>query len=134
MADAISQQLRREIQTRAGGRCEYCLMPESLLLAGCEVDHIISRKHGGVTELFNLALSCARCNRAKGTDIGSIFPGTGELVRLFDPRSNRWDEHFVLDAGRIIGLSPTGQVTVTLLRFNDDARVAERLLLHHVRK
>jgi len=45
MADAFSQQLRREIRARAGGRCEYCRILETLLLAGCEVDHIVSRKH-----------------------------------------------------------------------------------------
>jgi hypothetical protein len=44
MADVISQQLRREIRARAGGRCEYCLMDEALLVWGCEVDHILSRK------------------------------------------------------------------------------------------
>ena len=66
MAEAVSQKLRREIRKRAGERCEYCLIPEALLLVGCEVDHIVSRKHGGITELPNLALSCARCNRAKG--------------------------------------------------------------------
>jgi 5-methylcytosine-specific restriction endonuclease McrA len=94
MAEIIGQQLRREIRARAGGRCEYCLMLESLLLAGCEVDHIVSRKHGGITELSNLALSCARCNRAKGTDVGSIHPGDGAFIRLFNPRLDRWDEHF----------------------------------------
>ena len=55
MAEAISQQLRHEIRVRAYGRCEYCLVLEALLLAGCEVDHIVSRKHGGTTELSNLA-------------------------------------------------------------------------------
>ncbi len=51
---------------RAFHSCEYCRMPEPELLAGCEVDHIISRKHKGLTDLANLALSCERCNRAKG--------------------------------------------------------------------
>jgi len=97
MADVISQQLRREIRARAGGRCEYCLMAESLLVWGCEVDHILSRKHGGATESSNLALSCARCNRAKGTDIGSVHPESEALVRLFNPRRDRWDEHFRID-------------------------------------
>ncbi len=134
MADAISQQLRREIRARAGGRCEYCLVLEALLLAGCEVDHVISRKHGGITELSNLALSCARCNRAKGTDIGSVHPGSGEFIRLFNPRLDRWDEHFVIDGARIVGLTPIGQVTVTLLRFNEDERLLERLLLQQTGK
>jgi len=57
-------------------------MDEKRLVWGCEVDHILSRKHGGATELSNLALSWARCNRAKGTDIGSVHPESQELVRL----------------------------------------------------
>jgi hypothetical protein len=129
MAEAISQRLRREIRARAAGRCEYCLVHEALLLAGCEVDHIVSRKHGGITEFSNLALSCARCNRAKGTDIGSIHPGSRTFIRLFNPRLDRWDEHFVMDGARIVGLTPVGQVTVTLLRFNEDERLLERTLL-----
>src|SRR5216117_2735945 len=66
MAESISLVLRREVRKRAGARCEYCLMPETELFAGCQVDHVISRKHGGVTNMVNLALSCERCNRAKG--------------------------------------------------------------------
>jgi hypothetical protein len=134
MADAISQQLRREIRARAGGRCEYCLMLEGLLMAGCEVDHIVSRKHGGTTELSNLAFSCARCNPAKGTDVGSIHPGSGQFTRLFNPRLDRWDEHFVVEDAHITGLTPIGQVTVTLLRFNEVKRVLERILLQQAGK
>jgi hypothetical protein len=130
MADLIGQQLRREIRARAGRRCEYCRILESLLLTGCEVDHIVSRKHGGITELSNLALSCARCNRAKGTDIGSIHPDSGVFIRLFNPRLDGWDEHFVMAGTRVIGLTPIGQVTVTLLRLNDDERLLERGFLH----
>ena len=73
MAESIAAALRREVARRAQHRCEYCLMPEDLLLAGCEVDHVISRKHGGLSDSANLALSCERCNRAKGTDVkGSV--------------------------------------------------------------
>jgi hypothetical protein len=126
MADAISQQLRRGVRSRAGGRCEYCLMDEMLLVWGCEVDHILSRKHGGATESSNLALSCARCNRAKGTDIGSVHPESEGLVRLFNPRRDQWDEHFRLDGVRIVGLTLIGQVTVSLLQFNQDERLIER--------
>jgi hypothetical protein len=132
MAEAISQQLRREIRVRASQRCEYCLVLESLLLAGCEVDHIVSRKHGGITELSNLALSCARCNRAKGTDVGSIHPGTGAFVRLFNPRLDRWDEHFIVDGARIVGRTAVGQVTAKLLRLNDEDRLVERSLLRKI--
>ena len=129
MADIISQQLRREIRARAGGRCEYCLMDDGCLVWGCEVDHILSRKHGGTSELSNLALSCARCNRAKGTDIGSVHAESEELVRFFNPRRDLWGEHFRIDGPRIVGLTLIGQVTVTLLQFNQDERLLERALL-----
>jgi len=66
MAEAISQALRREIRARAGGRCEYCLMLEIFLMAGCEVDHIVSRKHRGISKLSNLAMSCTRLLRVAG--------------------------------------------------------------------
>ena len=82
-------------------------MPEWALLAGCEVDHVISRKHGGITDLFNLAFSCARCNRAKGTDVGSISRSTGAFVRFFNPRIEPWQEHFTLcQLRRECGLKP----------------------------
>jgi len=133
MAESISRRLRNEIRSRADGRCEYCRIPESLLLIGCEVDHVVSRKHGGTAEMTNLALSCARCNRAKGTDIGSKHAATGDFVRLFNPRTDRWEDHFAMDGVRIIGLTPIGEVTVTLLRFNDEERLVERRLLQQGR-
>jgi len=104
-------------------------MPEWALLAGCEVDHVISRKHGGITDLSNLAFSCARCNRAKGTDVGSVSRSTGAFVRFFNPRIEPWHEHFTLDGARIVALTEVGQVTIQLLRLNDEERIVERAVL-----
>jgi hypothetical protein len=59
MADDTGQQLRREVRVRAGGRCEYCLMDETVLAWGCEEDHILSTKNGGTTESSNLTFSCS---------------------------------------------------------------------------
>ena len=130
MVEGVSLRLRREVIVRADEGCEYCLMPEWALLAGCEIDHVISRKHSGITDLSNLALSCARCNRYKGTDVGSFSSATGTFTRFFNPRIDRWGEHFRLDEeARIVGLTEIGQVTVKLLRFNDAERVLERALL-----
>ena len=126
MPENISQALRREVAARAGARGEYGRLPEWALLAGCEVDHVISRQHGVVTEASNLALSCARCNRAKGTDIGSIIAETGQFSRLFNPRTDRWENHFALEGRRLAGKTAMGRVTITLLRLNDDERVVER--------
>jgi len=68
MSAYISAELRHLVTERAEGRCEYCLIPEFAGFAVHEIDHIIPRKHGGLTEADNLALSCMLCNKHKGTD------------------------------------------------------------------
>jgi hypothetical protein len=133
MADAIGQSLRREVAERAGLRCEYCHMPEVELFAGCEVDHIISRKHGGLTDSANLALSCERCNRAKGADVGSVSGAAQRFVRLFNPRIDRWHDHFRLEGAKIEPLTDIGEVTARLLRFNVPDRVLQRGSLQQIR-
>jgi hypothetical protein len=47
-------------------------------------------------------------------------------VRLFDPRRQRWDDHFTLQGALIIPLTSTGRVTASLLRLNVPERVIER--------
>jgi 5-methylcytosine-specific restriction endonuclease McrA len=94
-----------------------------------QVDHIISRKRGGMTAPENLAYACFRCNVWKGSDIGSLHPQTGELVPLFNPRRDRWDDHFALRGFTIEPLTAQGEVTARLPKLNLDRRVAERRLL-----
>lgn len=52
-----------------------------------EPAHIIAVKHGGETSEENLALSCFVCYRFKGSDVSSIDPVSGQLVPVFNPRS-----------------------------------------------
>jgi hypothetical protein len=96
MARWISHELRQTIAGRATLLGEYCLIAEADTFYGCEVDHIISLKHGGSSKSDNLAYACALCNRSKGTDIGSIS-AAGEFTRFFNPRRDRWAEHFLLE-------------------------------------
>jgi hypothetical protein len=93
-----------------------------------EVDHVIAQKHGGPTELGNLALACPLCNQHKGTDLASLDPETGSLTPLYNPRQDRWQEHFALQGATIVGLSPVGRTTVRLLQLNAPARLTEREL------
>ena len=58
-----------QINERAYHVSEYCLVHEDDTFWGCQVDHIISRKHGGATEPGNLAWACACCNNTKGSDL-----------------------------------------------------------------
>lgn len=66
----IPADLRRLVYERAKGHCEYCLIPETVVLVAHQIDHIISEKHGGLTNAGNLALSCAVCNKHKGERFG----------------------------------------------------------------
>ncbi len=116
--------LRREVIKRAGNRCEYCLLPAEVAFYPHEVDHVIAEKHGGATESGNLAFSCWRCNRHKGSDLTSFDPETRQLSPLFNPRIQNWAEHFAYEGERIVGLTQEGRTTINLLRLNS----AERLL------
>ena len=122
----ISAALRREVRERARECCEYCLIAESELVFPHEPDHLIARKHGGRTVSENLALACYDCNRFKGADIASIDVVTGALVGLFNPRTQRWSDHFRLEGGHIVPLTTTGRVTETILRLNLPVRVQIR--------
>jgi 5-methylcytosine-specific restriction endonuclease McrA len=124
----ISAELRRRVSSRADRLCEYCLIHEEDTFFGCQVDHIISEKHGGATDEDNLAYACLFCNRFKGSDVGSLKPGTNELVRFFNPRSDRWTDHFALDSDGItlIALTDVGEATSRILGFNREERLLER--------
>jgi len=69
---SISERLRRIVQERAHGKCEYCLVHEDFAMVPHEPDHILAEKHGGLTASENLAWACALCNRFKGSDVGSF--------------------------------------------------------------
>ncbi len=125
----ISAALRRLVGEHANHGCEYCLMPEIAVLVPHEVDHVIAQKHGGQTDETNLALACTICNKYKGSDLTSIDPSNGEIVRLYQPRHDRWCDHFQLKEGEILPLTAIGRVTVRLLQMNRPERVEERRVL-----
>ena len=87
----------------------------------------MAEKHGGATHIDNLAFACWRCNRHKGGDLTSFDPQTGQLSPLFNPRAQTWSEHFAYEGERVIGLTPEGRTTVSLLRLNSEERLRERL-------
>jgi hypothetical protein len=129
----ISAELRRQVRDRAGRRCEYCLVHEEDTIYRCEVDHIIAEKHGGSTNVDNLAYSCFFCNRSKGSDLGSLS-SAGDLVRFFNPRIDDWPTHFQfdIDAAHILALTNIGEVTARIFGFNARERVEERKILQQL--
>lgn len=121
--------LEQTIRKLAGNHGEYCRLPESESKLGHVLDHVIARQHGGQTMLENLALCCGRCNQFKGPNIAGIDPATGQMMRLFHPRSDIWEEHFRYDEAILVGLTPIGRGTVTVLAINMPIRVAGRRAL-----
>ena len=132
MAGEVSENLRVRLAERAFRVCEYCLVHEDDLYHGCEVEYIRSVKHDGADVKENLAIVCFHCIRHKGSDLGSIAGTSGVLTRFFNPRIDRWSEHFQEHDGGIDGLTEIGEVTVRILEFNHPERVARRRALAEV--
>lgn len=122
---SLSAALASLVRTRAAFCCEYCLLPSQASTIPFEIDHIIAKKHGGQSDIGNLALSCFYCNSAKGPNIAGIDGESGSIVPLFHPRMDRWRDHFESRRNRILGLTPSGRATIAVLEMNTD----EMLLL-----
>ena len=101
------------LEDRANHSCEYCR--KRLLDEAWEVEHIIPRSRGTNDSTENLAVACHRCNSNKGDRVSARDPVTGLQVRLYDPRRDRWDEHFTMSAGQTVGQTPIGRATAALL-------------------
>lgn len=108
--------------------CGYCHAPEAFLGMPLDFDHLLPEALGGATVRENLWLACSRCNDFKGNRNESADPLTGAIVPLFNPRTQRWTEHFAwsLTGERILGRSPTGRATVEALRLNNEFIVVAR--------
>jgi hypothetical protein len=124
--------LRRDVEQRAKERCEYCLSPAKYSTQTFSLEHVISRSQGGHTSLDNLALACQGCNNHKYNKTKSGDPVAHQLVDLFHPRQQHWQEHFTWDEcfELIIGLTATGRATVVALQLNRPELVNLRRLLY----
>lgn len=122
--------IRQLVFERAQHCCEYCQTQRRLTGMALVVDHIIPQILDGSDDLENLCACCYRCNEFKGARITSRDPLTNELAALFNPRTQRWHEHFRWENGgtHIIGQTPTGRATVLALRLNNDYIVESRSL------
>jgi hypothetical protein len=118
----IPSDVELRVREDARQRCGYCLSPQHLVMARLEVEHIVPVAKGGSDDESNLWLSCPLCNRFKGDRTSSRDPETGTEVPLFNPRRQRWSEHFSWsqDGTRVIGKTATGRATVTALHLDDD--------------
>jgi hypothetical protein len=118
---------RKFVRDRAAGRCEYCRLPQSAApYLAFHLEHIVAQQHVQDDSAENLALACPDCNRRKGPNLSTVNRETGELIRLFHPRIDVWEEHFEFQGPLIIGRTAIGKATVELLQMNADERVEMR--------
>jgi hypothetical protein len=122
----------REVAERANHQCEYCLAPEEFFNSPFEVEHLLPRARGGGHDLANLALACRNCNGAKLARLRLRDPQSDAPVRIFNPRGDRWQEHFVFrltDRGvEIDGKTAIGRATALHLHMNSAKAVEARTL------
>lgn len=122
----MDEALRQLVWQRAKARCEYCHIPQDYDVLPFQIDHIIALKHRGPTTPSNLALSCYNCNSFKGPNIAGIDSATQALTRLFHPRQDLWEMHFIWDGPRLSGQTAIGRSTIDVLSINLTERIELR--------
>jgi hypothetical protein len=117
------------VRARANGFCEYCHLPDHVTDTPFQVDHIVARKHSGRDETANLAYSCFYCNTYKGPNVAGVDPRNGKIIRLYNPRKDKWTRHFRWDGAVLVGLTASGRATIETLRINHPDAVSARAAL-----
>jgi hypothetical protein len=116
------------VAQRAAHRCEYCHAPEAVFNFPFEVEHIVPGVQRGRDDESNWALSCRSCNLNKSIHLTGWDDASQSEVRLFNPRLDSWNEHFLDDAntGEVKGVTPVGRATVARLRMNSATQLEAR--------
>ena len=119
----MERALEELVWRRAGRRCEYCQVPQANDRLPFEIDHIIARKHHGLTRADNLSLTCFACNNHKGPNVAGVDPKTKMVVPLFNARRHKWHVHFRWAGAVLVGKTPIGRATIDVLEMNLDYRI-----------
>ena len=130
----VSAARRNAVVERAGGCCEYCRSQERFSADSFSVEHVVPRAAGGVGDPSNLALSCQGCNNRKYTSTEGVDLVTGDTVRLFHPRRDRWADHFAWngDFTELVALTSIGRATAEKLQLNRPGVVNLRRVLREL--
>jgi hypothetical protein len=125
----ISKELDEKIRRQAKNRCGYCQNPQDLLPFKLEIEHIFPQALGGKTIEENLWLACRECNAHKAAKLKALDQLSEKIVKLFNPRKQKWNEHFEFsqDFSEIIGKTPCGRATVNALQMNNIYQTTARL-------
>jgi len=85
---------------------------------------------GGTTEEANLWVACRACNEFKGIQTQALDSISDQVVPIFNPRAQKWHEHFEWssDGSQILGITAIGRATVDALNLNHKLIVHARRL------
>jgi hypothetical protein len=128
MSDYISDEIKARIRSQAGNQCGYCRSQQQYVWGTLEIEHIIPRSLGGSNEEENLWLACRPCNGYKATQTHAIDPVTEQNVPLYNPRQQKWTEHFCWsdDGIYVLGLTACGRSTIRALQMNNSFALTVR--------
>jgi HNH endonuclease len=114
----IPSSLRKTVIQRAESRCEYCHLSQKGQEATFHIDHVFPFVLGGETTLENLALACVSCSLRKSAKQIIVDSETMQEVSLFNPRVDKWNEHFQWDNMILVGLTSIARATIETLDLN----------------
>jgi len=125
-----SSKLRKQVNERAKGCCEYCMSQEQFSSSPFSVEHIIPSSKSGSNQLNNLAFSCQGCNNIKYNKLVGIDPESNKEVNLFHPRKDKWVTHFKWNENFtvMIGLTVKGRATIRTLKLNRPFLINQRVV------
>lgn len=118
--------VERLVKARAGDRYEYCRMHQAFQGATFHVEHIVPKSAGGSDDPDNLAWACPACNLTKSNRVSVPDLETGSPLPLFNPRTNRWTDHFAWDGYAVVGLTPIGHAVIAAFDLNNPRRLKIR--------
>ncbi len=124
----ISSKIQAKIRQDAKNHCGYCLLPQEILMGKLEIEHLLPLAEGGTDAEENLWLACRDCNSFKSSKVYVFDDETKQKIKLFNPRTQNWHEHFRFSKNKttIIGKTPCGRATVVALRMNNEQAVRAR--------
>jgi hypothetical protein len=126
-----TEKQKLQVKKRAKNLCEYCQSQAAFSTQPFAIEHIKPFIFGGKTILSNLAYACQGCNGHKFTHTTGFDPITRIEFPLYNPRKQKWGDHFTWndDFTLIIGKTPIGRATVELLQLNREGCINLRRAL-----
>ena len=116
----IPASLKAFIISRSRGYCEYCQSPADFTTEPFSIEHIQPRSKQGPNTADNLAYACIGCNVYKSDRTEFLDAVSGNIIPLYNPRTMRWNDHFLWDESltALVGRTAVGRVTIEAMRLN----------------